>query len=311
MFFKVPRNFQTSIHIDSNKRQQREFISAQQPQNQIPQLPVQQQVPQQAPIVNNFHSKTSRQKFVFKVYAIFTTHLLLTVGIILLLLHRKNDWIDPILEHPKWTYTAWGITGFLLIIPIIVKTSFGGNSFPSNYIWLLMFTAGLGLTLTFLSIYLQTDIALFAVGIVSFITLMLALFSAQSVFGFNFLSGFLVMLVALVASYFLVIHIHNLYPNDPLSDMLYPNDPNKRLPLLYTSLLILGVVFIFRTCQIIDNKTGISPKNYVSTVLHLYIDVLIFVGFIAFFMVLMAHPRGRYLACRYIFRCGVLCSHRK
>lgn len=239
----------------------------------------------------------------FKVYAIFTTHLLLTAGIILLLLYRKNDWIDPILEHPKWTYIAWGISGFLLIIPIIVRKSFGGISFPSNYIWLLMFTAGLGLTLTFLSIYLQTEIALFAVGIASFITLMLALFSAQSVFRFNFLSGFLVMFLALVASYFPVIHLSNLYPNDPLTD--------KHLPFLYTSGLIFGVVLIFRTCQIIDNKTGISPKDYVYAVLHLYIDVLIFVGLIAFIVVLMAHPRGRVLACRYIFRCGLLCSHHK
>lgn len=165
-----------------------------------------------------------------------------------------------------------------------------------------MFTAGLGLSLLFLSIYLKTYIALLAVGIALFITLTLAVFTVQSTLGFNFISGFLIMFLALVVSYFPIKHLHNELSYDPLSD--------KNLPILYGSGLILGTVLIYRTCQIINNKTGISPKDYVYAVLHLYVEVVVIVAFSMIIVIALAHPRGRAFACRHIFRCGLgLCSH--
>lgn len=206
-----------------------------------------------------FSDVSIRAGFIRKVYSILLCQLAVTIAFICFFLY-----CEPVREysrhHAGLFYGALAVT-FVTMIAMACCESVRRN-FPTNMIFLSIFTLCEGYLLGAVSSVYEKDEVLIAVGITAVVVLAITIFAFQTKYDFTMMGGILfVALIILICFGFLMIFFHN-----------------RVLSIVYASLgaLIFAVYLVYDT-QIMmggGKMYSISPEEYIFAALNLYLDIV-------------------------------------
>ena len=144
-----------------------------------------------------------RRAFIRKVYGILCVQLLVTMAIITPFMYH-----EPLREFVRRSSTIYWISMVITLVCIIAMACCEGvrRKFPTNIIFLGVFTAAEGFMLGSLAARFQADAVLIAVGITAGVTLGLTLFAFQTKIDFTACGGMLcaLLMILMVAGFILV-----------------------------------------------------------------------------------------------------------
>lgn len=220
-----------------------------------------------------FSEKSVRRGFIRKVYAVLSSQLIITFGIVAVFV------LVP--EVQKFAATNmvvfWVAIGITLAI--VIALSCGGNfrrKTPYNYIALFLFTLCEGYLIGSAAATFQAQDVLTAVGATIVVTIGLTLFAFQTKWDFTLLNGMLYTTLLMLIFFGIMAAIMQ-------SRVLYT---------LYACIAALLFCFyiVFDTQLIIggNHKLTISPEEYIFAALNLYLDVVNL-----FMYLLLIFGRGR------------------
>jgi len=217
---------------------------------------------------NSFSNKKIRQAFIKKVYAILMVQLAITVGIICLFMFCKpiHEWIQA---TPVFYYVSYVV--FVATYIILACIPAARRSYTWNFICLLIFTLALSyMTGTICSFYSNT-IVLYAMAITAAVTLAISLFAIQTRIDFTMCFGLLFALVMVLFFFGWACLITWLIVGDNFAtDVMY---------CVYGGLaaLVISLILIFDTQRVVGGKNRkfqLSPEEYITGALQLYIDIV-------------------------------------
>lgn len=155
-------------------------------------------LPNQAGEFGGFGEKAVRRNFIRKVYGILMCQLLLTGAII-----SVFTFYEPLRLHVQQSRVIYWVAFAIMIVCLIAMACCEGvrRSFPSNLIFLSVFTAAEGFMLGTLCARFNAEAILIAVGITAGVTLGLTLFAFQTKIDFTACGGMLcaLLMVLMVA----------------------------------------------------------------------------------------------------------------
>lgn len=207
----------------------------------------------------SFSDASIRAGFIRKVYSILLCQLVVTIAFICFFLY-----CEPVQEyartHVGLFYGALAVT-FVAMIAMACCENVRRN-FPTNMIFLAIFTLCEGYLLGAVSSVYEKDEVLIAAGITAVVVLAITIFAFQTKYDFTMMGGILfVALIILICFGFLMIFFHN-----------------RVLSIIYASLgaLIFAVYLVYDT-QIMmggGKMYSISPEEYIFAALNLYLDIV-------------------------------------
>lgn len=207
----------------------------------------------------SFSDASIRAGFIRKVYSILLCQLVVTIAFICFFLY-----CEPVQEyartHVGLFYGALAVT-FVTMIAMACCENVRRN-FPTNLIFLAIFTLCEGYLLGAVSSVYEKDEVLIAAGITAVVVLAITIFAFQTKYDFTMMGGILfVALIILICFGFLMIFFHN-----------------RVLSIIYASLgaLIFAVYLVYDT-QIMmggGKMYSISPEEYIFAALNLYLDIV-------------------------------------
>jgi len=217
---------------------------------------------------SSFSDKSIRHAFIRKVYLIIMTQLLVTVGFICFFLFcepvkywvQRNSWFYWI------SYGVFFVTYLLLIcIPAVRR------SFPGNFICLAIFTLALSYLTATISSYYGTRIVLYAMAITAGVTLAISLFAIQTKIDFTMCSGLIFAMAMVLMLFGLACLITYLIVGNTFATYV--------LSIVYGALaaLVFSLFLVFDTQMVVGGKNrkhSLSPEEYISGALHIYLDIV-------------------------------------
>ncbi|XP_070536863.1 protein lifeguard 1-like isoform X1 [Ptychodera flava] len=220
-----------------------------------------------------FSEKEVRHAFIKKVYAILCSQLVVTIGIICIFLFA-----DPVREYTFKNTWVWWVALAATFICLIAMACCEGvrRKFPTNFIFLGIFTVCEGVLLGCACSTFDTDVVLIAAGITAIVALALTIFAFQTKIDFTMCSGllFVLLIVLLLFGIFAIIF------------------RNRVLDMVYASLgaLVFAGYLVVDTQLMMggSHKYSISPEEYIFAALNLYLDIINL-----FLMILLLVGRGR------------------
>ncbi|XP_064463762.1 protein lifeguard 1-like isoform X2 [Ornithodoros turicata] len=197
---------------------------------------------------NPFSNKAIRRAFVRKVYLILSVQLLMTCAVISLTVFEPhtNEWVK---RNPGFGMLSL-LLSFFILIPVQCCCPDVLRSFPCNFIILFLFTATFATATAFTTAAYDTHEVLLAAAITGI--------------DFTALNGIMFcFLITLLLFGILVIFLGKTFPI---------------LRLVYSCLgALLFSVYIIVDTQLImggERKLQISPEDYITACLMLYLDVI-------------------------------------
>ncbi|GFS21353.1 protein lifeguard 3-like isoform X1 [Elysia marginata] len=192
---------------------------------------------------NSFSDKALRRGFIRKVYLILFTQLAVTFGIICLFVFCKP--VKDYVQDNIWVYmVAYGLFIVLYITLICCKNV--RRKSPGNFICLGLFTLAFSYLVGTISSFHDTGIVLMAAGITAAVCLAISIFAMQTKIDFTMCSGLLFVLCMIM-------------------NCVYGG----------LAALLFGLFLIYDTQQVMGGrKYELSPEEYISGALQLYIDVV-------------------------------------
>ena len=143
-----------------------------------------------------------RRAFIRKVYGILCVQLLVTMAIITPFMYH-----EPLKNYVRRSNTIYWISMVITLVCIIAMACCEGvrRKFPTNIIFLGVFTAAEGFMLGSLAARFEADAVLIAVGITAGVTLGLTLFAFQTKIDFTACGGMLcaLLMILMVAGFIL------------------------------------------------------------------------------------------------------------
>ena len=143
-----------------------------------------------------------RRAFIRKVYGILCVQLLVTMAIITPFMYH-----EPLKNYVRRSNTIYWISMVITLVCIIAMACCEGvrRKFPTNIIFLGVFTAAEGFMLGSLAARFDADAVLIAVGITAGVTLGLTLFAFQTKIDFTACGGMLcaLLMILMVAGFIL------------------------------------------------------------------------------------------------------------
>ncbi|XP_064463759.1 protein lifeguard 2-like isoform X1 [Ornithodoros turicata] len=211
---------------------------------------------------NPFSNKAIRRAFVRKVYLILSVQLLMTCAVISLTVFEPhtNEWVK---RNPGFGMLSL-LLSFFILIPVQCCCPDVLRSFPCNFIILFLFTATFATATAFTTAAYDTHEVLLAAAITGIVFISLTIFAMQSAIDFTALNGIMFcFLITLLLFGILVIFLGKTFPI---------------LRLVYSCLgALLFSVYIIVDTQLImggERKLQISPEDYITACLMLYLDVI-------------------------------------
>ncbi|XP_068715945.1 protein lifeguard 1-like [Montipora capricornis] len=221
-----------------------------------------------------FSDVSIRAGFIRKVYSILLCQLVVTIAFISFFLY-----CEPVREyaahHVGLFYGALAVT----FVTMIAMACCEGvrRKFPTNLIFLSIFTLCEGYLLGAVSSVYDKEEVLMAVGITAVVVLAITIFAFQTKYDFTMMGGILfVALIILICFGFLMIFFHN-----------------RVLSVVYACLgaLIFAAYLVYDT-QIMmggGKMYSISPEEYIFAALNLYLDI---VNLFLYILQIIAAARG-------------------
>ena len=135
---------------------------------------------------NSFGEKAVRRAFIRKVYSILMAQLVLTGAIIAAFLFVAE--VRLFVQQNRWVYfTSLGVMVACLLAMACCESV--RRSFPTNFIFLGIFTVCEGIMLGTISSYYEVEAVLIAVGITAGVTFCLTIFAFQTKIDFTVCGG--------------------------------------------------------------------------------------------------------------------------
>ncbi|EDO37574.1 predicted protein [Nematostella vectensis] len=206
-----------------------------------------------------FSDISIRAGFIRKVYSILLCQLAVTISFICFFLYCEPVRLYAV-SHPGIFYGALAVT----FVTMIAMACCEGvrRKFPTNLLFLTLFTLCEGYLLGAVSSVYKADEVLMAVGITAVVVLAITIFAFQTKYDFTMMGGFLfVALIVLICFGFLAIFFHN-----------------RVVQIVYASLgALLFALYLVYDTQIMmggGKMYSISPEEYIFAALNLYLDIV-------------------------------------
>ncbi|XP_046389373.1 protein lifeguard 2-like [Ischnura elegans] len=206
-----------------------------------------------------FSSTTIRHAFIRKVYAILTSQLLVTVGIILFFMYHQPT--KMFVQHnPGLHISAIGV--YIGIVIALNCCESVRRKSPGNYICLLMFTLAFSYVTGTIATFYDKEAVLIAAGNATFICLSLSIFAFQTKWDFTLLRGALYVSAVTFSEFCVHCILHKV-------DI-------STSALCCFGVLLFSVFLVYDTQRMMIGKHRftISPEEYVFASLNLYLDIM-------------------------------------
>lgn len=217
-------------------------------------------LPNQAGEFGGFGEKAVRRNFIRKVYGILMCQLLLTGAII-----SVFTFYEPLRLHVQQSRVIYWVAFAIMIVCLIAMACCEGvrRSFPSNLIFLSVFTAAEGFMLGTLCARFNAEAILIAVGITAGVTLGLTLFAFQTKIDFTACGGMLCALLMVLMVAGLILSFTGV----------------SRIAMIgYGSAgaLIFSLYIVYDTQLMMGgkHKYALDPEEYIFAALNIYLDIV-------------------------------------
>ncbi|KAK7092847.1 protein lifeguard 3-like [Littorina saxatilis] len=212
----------------------------------------------------SFSDKAIRRAFIRKVYLILTAQLFVTLGFIALFI-----FVEPIKNWVRtdglWFYIVAYVTFLVTYIALVCCPSVRRKS-PGNFICLTIFTLAFSYLVATISSFHNTNIVLLAVGITAAVCVSISIFAIQTKIDFTMCSGCLFVLLMVL-----------IFCGFACSITFYVWGYNRIMDCVYAGLgaLVFALFLVYDTQMIVGGKKHeLSPEEYISGALQLYMDVV-------------------------------------
>ncbi|XP_041371669.1 protein lifeguard 2-like isoform X2 [Gigantopelta aegis] len=191
--------------------------------------------------------------------------LLVTVGFICLFMFIKplKHWIQ---RDGSWLYYVslgtFFVTYFVLVcIPSVRRKT------PGNYICLAVFTLAFSFVTGNIASFYTTNSVLVAAGVTALVCLSISLFAIQTKIDFTMCSGLLFVLVMVLFFFgWSSLIVYHTAGYNAILDAVYGG----------LAALLFGLFLVYDTQMIVGGrKIELSPEEYISGALQLYMDVVL------------------------------------
>jgi len=207
-----------------------------------------------------FGEKAIRRSFIRKVYGILFSQLLLTGAIISLFL-----FYEPLKLYVQRSRVIYWVAFAVMLVCLIAMACCEGvrRKFPTNMIFLGVFTAAEGFMLGTLCAHFEVDAILIAVGITAGVTLGLTLFAFQTKIDFTACGG---MLCALLMILMVAGIILSFVGTSKIAMIGYGA----------AGALVFSLYIIYDTQLMMGgkHKYSLDPEEYIFAALNIYLDVV-------------------------------------
>jgi len=210
--------------------------------------------------IGGFGEKAVRRGFIRKVYSILMSQLVLTGAVIATFM-----FVDPVKAYVQtnmWVYYSSMAVMFVCLISMACCESVR-RKFPTNFIFLGVFTLCEGVMLGTLSTFYDVDAVLIAVGITAGVTFALTIFAFQTKIDFTVCGG---MLCAVLVIFMIAGIIMAFLPKTKWTMIGYGS----------VGALIFSLYIVYDTQLMMGgkHKYSLSPEEYIFAALNLYLDII-------------------------------------
>jgi len=207
-----------------------------------------------------FGEMAVRRNFIRKVYSILMCQLVLTGAVIATFMFVEN--VKMYVQRNMWVYyTSMGVMLVCLIAMACCDSV--RRKFPTNFIFLGVFTLCEGVMLGTVSTFYDVDAVLIAVGITAGVTFCLTIFAFQTKIDFTVCGG---MLCAVLVIFIIAGIIMAFLPKTKWTMIGYGS----------VGALIFSLYIVYDTQLMMGgkHKYSLSPEEYIFAALNIYLDVI-------------------------------------
>eukprot|EP00090_Calanus_glacialis_P026068 TRINITY_DN4088_c0_g1_i1.p1 TRINITY_DN4088_c0_g1~~TRINITY_DN4088_c0_g1_i1.p1 ORF type:complete len:319 (+),score=75.81 TRINITY_DN4088_c0_g1_i1:46-1002(+) len=210
--------------------------------------------------MQGFGEKAVRRAFIRKVYSILMCQLVLTGAVIGTFMFVES--VKTYVQRNMWVYyTSMGVMLVCLISMACCDSV--RRKFPTNFIFLGVFTFCEGVMLGTVSTFYDVDAVLIAVGITAGVTFCLTIFAFQTKIDFTVCGGMLcaVLVIFMIAGFLLI---------------FLPKTKWTMIGFGSVGALIFSLYIVYDTQLMMGgkHKYSLSPEEYVFAALNLYLDII-------------------------------------
>jgi len=210
--------------------------------------------------MQGFGEKAVRRAFIRKVYSILMVQLVLTGAVISTFMFVKD--VKSYVQRNMWVY--YSSMGVMLVCLISMACCDSvRRKFPTNFIFLGVFTFCEGVMLGTISTFYDVDAVLIAVGITAGVTFCLTIFAFQTKIDFTVCGGMLcaVLMIFVLAGFLL---------------MFLPKTKWTMIGFGSVGALIFSLYIVYDTQLMMGgkHKYSLSPEEYIFAALNIYLDII-------------------------------------
>lgn len=210
--------------------------------------------------MEGFGEKAVRRNFIRKVYSILMVQLVLTGAVISTFMFVES--VKSYVQRNMWVYYCSMGVMFVCLIAMACCTSVR-RKFPTNFIFLGIFTLCEGVMLGTVATFYQVDAVLIAVGITAGVTFALTVFAFQTKIDFTVCGGMLCgVLVIFIFAGFLMAFL--------------PKTKWTMIGFGSVGALIFSLYIVYDTQLMMGgkHKYSLSPEEYIFAALNIYLDII-------------------------------------
>lgn len=210
--------------------------------------------------MQGFGEKAVRRAFIRKVYSILMCQLVLTGAVITTFMFVES--VKSYVQQNRWVYyTSMGV--MLVCLLSMACCDSVRRKFPTNFIFLGVFTFCEGVMLGTISTFYQVDAVLIAVGITAGVTFCLTIFAFQTKIDFTVCGGMLcaVLVIFMIAGFLLI---------------FLPKTKYTMIGFGSVGALIFSLYIVYDTQLMMGgkHKYSLSPEEYIFAALNIYLDII-------------------------------------
>jgi len=210
--------------------------------------------------MEGFGEKAVRRGFIRKVYSILMCQLVLTGAVIATFMFVED--VKTYVQRNIWVYYTSMAVMIVCLLAMACCDSVR-RKFPTNFIFLGIFTFCEGVMLGTISTFYDVDAVLIAVGITAGVTFCLTIFAFQTKIDFTVCGGMLcAVLVIFILAGFIMIWL----PKTKWTMIGYGS----------VGALIFSLYIVYDTQLMMGgkHKYSLSPEEYIFAALNIYLDVI-------------------------------------
>ncbi|XP_071872152.1 protein lifeguard 3 [Bombus fervidus] len=227
--------------------------------------------------MGDFKDDTVRRSFIRKIFCILTIQLLFTSGIIAVFLFVDAARKFMIIHWYMWIIAMICFTISFCAISISERAR---RNPPFNYIWLTKLTLSMSYLAAFVSVFLEVEVILMALGMTTLITLGIGLIATFSKFDLTMRTGLLMIFgLASIVSIFVIMIV-----------LLFTYIRVLHIIISVIGMILLSMYLYFDVQTIMGGRRiELSPDEVVFATAQIYVDIVLLYQYVLLFMGMMYH----------------------